>query len=116
MLYPFGFYLDPTMLLLIPGILIAAWAQYKVSHTYNVYAQYRSMGGWSAAAKARRILEINPQHELFGKLTAVHDQGKDSQSFKDYCNLLYDQALLLEGIMPDDPVAFANKVASLMAK
>ncbi len=66
--------------------------------------------------KARRILEINPQHELFGKLTAVHDQGKDSQSFKDYCNLLYDQALLLEGIMPDDPVAFANKVASLMAK
>ena len=32
--------------------------------------------------KARRILEINPQHELFGKLTAVHDQGKDSQSFK----------------------------------
>ncbi|CDF04484.1 chaperone protein HtpG [Megasphaera elsdenii CAG:570] len=43
-------------------------------------------------------------------------QGKDSQSFKDYCNLLYDQALLLEGIMPDDPVAFANKVASLMAK
>lgn len=66
--------------------------------------------------KARRILEINPQHELFSKLTAVHDQGKDSQSFKDYCNLLYDQALLLEGIMPDDPVAFANKVASLMAK
>ena len=35
--------------------------------------------------KARRILEINPQHELFSKLTAVHDQGKDSQSFKDYC-------------------------------
>mgnify|MGYP002240786895 CR=1 FL=1 len=60
--------------------------------------------------------KINPQHELFSKLTAVHDQGKDSQSFKDYCNLLYDQALLLEGIMPDDPVAFANKVASLMAK
>ena len=57
MLYPFGFYLDPTMLLLIPGILIAAWAQYKVSHTYSVYAQYRSMGGWSAAAMARRILD-----------------------------------------------------------
>ena len=64
----------------------------------------------------RRRLFLQPQHELFGKLTAVHDQGKDSQSFKDYCNLLYDQALLLEGIMPDDPVAFANKVASLMAK
>lgn len=66
--------------------------------------------------KARRILEINPDHELFGKLAAVHQAGKDGQDFKDYCQLLYDQALLLEGIMPDDPVAFANKVASLMAK
>lgn len=66
--------------------------------------------------KARRILEINPDHELFGKLAAVHQAGKDTADFKDYCHLLYDQALLLEGIMPDDPVAFANKVASLMAK
>lgn len=67
--------------------------------------------------KARRILELNPQHPLFAKLQHVHDdEGKDSQDFKDYCNLLYDQSLLLEGIMPDDPVAFANKVAAMMAQ
>ena len=35
---------------------------------------------------------------------------------QDYCKMLYDQALLLEGIMPDDPAAFANKVAEMMAK
>lgn len=66
--------------------------------------------------KARRILEINPQHQLFAKLQAVHDAGKDTPEFKDYCKMLYDQALLLEGIMPDDPAAFANKVAEMMAK
>ncbi len=66
--------------------------------------------------KAKRILEINPHHELFAKLNEVHDAGKDSSEFKDYCDMLYTQALLIEGILPDDPVAFANKVAKLMAK
>ncbi len=66
--------------------------------------------------KARRILELNPQHQLFGKLQAVHEIGKDAPEFADYCKMLYDQALLLEGIMPDDPAAFANKVAEMMAK
>lgn len=66
--------------------------------------------------KAKRILEINPHHELFGRLKALHDAGKDSQEFKDYCGLLYTQALLIEGILPENPVEFANKVAELMAK
>ena len=64
--------------------------------------------------KARRILEINPQHELFSKLTAVHDQGKDSQSFKDYCNLLYDQALLMADLPLSDPSAYTKLVCKLM--
>ena len=66
--------------------------------------------------KAKRILEINPKHDLFGRLQQLHAAGKDNQEFKDYCDMLYTQALLIEGIMPDDPVAFANKVAKLMAK
>ncbi len=66
--------------------------------------------------KARRILEINPKHDLFGRLQKLHEAGKDSAEFVDYCGLLYDQALLIEGILPSDPIAFANKVASLMAK
>ena len=45
-----------------------------------------------------------------------HEAGKDDAQFKDYCNLLYAQALLIEGIMPDDPAAVANKIAQLMAK
>lgn len=66
--------------------------------------------------KARRILEINPRHELFGRLQAIHEGGADSDEFKDYCDLLYTQALLIEGILPEDPIGFANRVAKLMAK
>ncbi|MGL5270341.1 MAG: molecular chaperone HtpG [Selenomonadaceae bacterium] len=66
--------------------------------------------------KAKRILEINPHHDLFGRLQSVHAAGKDSEEFKDYCDLLYTQALLIEGILPEDPISFANKVAKLMAK
>ena len=66
--------------------------------------------------KAKRILEINPHHELFTRLQSLHDGGKESADFKDYCDLLYTQALLIEGILPENPVDFANKVAKLMAK
>ena len=66
--------------------------------------------------KAKRILEINPHHDLFNRLQSLHNTGKDSQDFKDYCDLLYTQALLIEGILPEDPIAFANKLAQLMAK
>ena len=66
--------------------------------------------------KALRILEINPNHELFKKLSGLHALGKDTQEFKDFCNLLYTQALLIEGIMPKNPVEVANKIAALMAK
>ena len=66
--------------------------------------------------KARRILELNPKHDLFARLQNLHAQGKDSADFKDYCDLLYTQALIIEGIMPENPVDFANKLAKLMAK
>jgi len=66
--------------------------------------------------KASRILELNPNHEVFTTLQGLHQSAPGSDSFKDYCELLYVQALLIEGILPEDPIGFANKVASLMAR
>ena len=66
--------------------------------------------------KAKRILELNPHHALFQRLTKLHEAGKEGEEFKEYCDLLYTQALLIEGILPENPVAFADKVAKLMAK
>ena len=66
--------------------------------------------------KAKRILELNPHHALFSRLQSLHDAESDNQDFKDYCDLLYTQALIIEGLPPENPVDFANKVAKLMAK
>jgi len=64
--------------------------------------------------KARRILELNPEHELFTTLKNLHATAPDSDNFKDYCELLYGQAQLMEGLTPEDPIGFAAKVARLM--
>jgi len=66
--------------------------------------------------KAQRILELNPEHALFANLIKLHAGGKDSQEFKDYCSLLYGEALLLAGLPLEDPAAFAAAVAKAMAK
>ena len=65
--------------------------------------------------KANRILELNSDHAVFAALKNLYETAPDSEAFKDYCDLLYVQALLIEGLLPEDPIGFANKVASLMA-
>ena len=65
--------------------------------------------------KAIKILELNPNHAIFERLKAL-DEHKDSDEFKTFCELLYAQALLIEGVMPDDPAALAGKIAELMAR
>ena len=66
--------------------------------------------------KAIKILEINPNHAIFDRLKALDETGKESDEFKSFCELLYAQALLIEGVMPEDPAALANKIAELMSK
>ncbi len=63
-------------------------------------------------AKAAKILEINPDHELFMLLEKVYTQ--DPTKIKDYASLLYSQALLIEGIELEDPVEFSNLMIQLM--
>ena len=62
--------------------------------------------------KAEKALEINPEHPIFAKLKELFESDKDK--LNDYTKLLYDQALLIEGMSIDDPVEFANLVCSLM--
>ena len=66
--------------------------------------------------KARRIMELNPEHKVFARLKSIYENNPESAEFKDTCELLYGQALLMEGILPDDPAGFAAKVALLMAE
>lgn len=62
---------------------------------------------------AQRVLEINPEHEIFGKLQSVNTSG-DKDKLGKYAKLLYSQALLIEGMTVENPVEFSNLICELM--
>ena len=64
--------------------------------------------------KANRILEINPKHQLFEALERLFNDN--DEHFQDYAELLYSQALLIEGLPLKDPVSFSNKMTNLLVK
>ena len=64
--------------------------------------------------KSQRVLEVNAAHPVFAKLQAAQQAG-DKDKLALYTSLLYDQALLTEGLPVTDPVAFAQNVCKLMA-
>ena len=62
-----------------------------------------------AAPEVKPILEINAQHPLLKKL-------EGSEHFDDLAHILFDQALLAEGGMPDDPASYVRRVNQLLEK
>ncbi|MDN5336334.1 MAG: uncharacterized protein PWR02_1360 [Synergistales bacterium] len=80
MLYPFFF--DPTILLLIPALILAIWAQMKVKGAYAQYSRVMARNGMTAKDVARRILDENglyniPVERTAGSLTDHYDpRGK----------------------------------------
>ncbi len=64
--------------------------------------------------KATRILEINPDHEIFAFLKQTYETNPEQ--IQDYTKLLYSQALLIEGLSIENPVEYANQICNLMIK
>ena len=61
---------------------------------------------------AQKVLELNGNHDVFAALKAA--QAGDPEKFKLYTLLLYNQALLMEGLSVEDPLAFSNDICALM--
>lgn len=67
------------------------------------------------SAKAEKILEINAAHPIFEKLKKLYaEDNKDKIS--EYADILYSQALLIEGMPIENPVEFTNKLCEIMAE
>ena len=64
----------------------------------------------------KRVLEINPSHTLIKALATQVAQHGAQAGIEDSANLLLDQARILEGEPPADPVAFAKRLGAAMAK
>jgi molecular chaperone HtpG len=62
--------------------------------------------------QADKILEINVNHEVFTSLQSIFEV--DKEKVKLYTNLLYNQALLIEGLPINDPVEFTNDICKIM--
>lgn len=74
----------------------------------------KDIPGQENAVKAERILEINPSHNLFKALKSIYE--KSPEEIEEYADILYNQALLVEGFQLDDPVEFSNKITNLLIK
>lgn len=62
--------------------------------------------------QADKVLEINVNHDVFKSLKAAADSDKEKLGL--YTNLLYNQALLIEGLQVNDPVQFTNDICKIM--
>ena len=62
--------------------------------------------------KAQRVLELNINHPIFDKLKTLYQSDKDM--LKKYADVLYNSALLIEGLTVEDPVAFSNNLCDIM--
>ncbi len=92
------------------AVCLAADAGQMSIHLERLLKAHRQMDKGSL-----RILEINPRHPLIGALaTTVQQKGREAIS--DDAFLLLDQANIVEGEAPADPLAFAQRLAAVMAK
>ena len=65
---------------------------------------------------SRRILEVNPGHQLIRGLAHRVEAGGSAVELEDAARLLLDQALILEGEVPPDPAAFTKRLSHLVAR
>lgn len=74
-------FFDSSFIILIPALIIAAWAQFKVSSTFDKYSKYGNRNGYTGAQVARMLLDSNglydiPVELIPGKLTDHYDPSR----------------------------------------
>jgi len=72
----------------------------------------KRMGNMNSMPDVKPILEINPNHKIISKMNKM---GK-TKKFKDTCHLLFDQALLIEGLDLSNPSDFISRLNSALEK
>ena len=74
----------------------------------------KSMG--QDVPEQKRVLEINPDHPVLSTMNAIFEKDKTDSALQEYIELLYEQALMLEGSKPKNPAAFAKAISKLMVE
>ncbi len=69
-----------------------------------------------AVPERKRVLEINPSHPIFIAMNKIFEENMKNELLREYTDLLYGQALLLEGSKPKDSTAFSKAISKLMVE
>ena len=86
------------------------------SISFNMAKVLAETGNNMFGMKAERILEINTSHEVFKAMEKEYQTNKKSDLFKEYSELLYDEACILENLPLEDTKLFASRMSKLMLK
>ena len=78
----------------------------------KVFANMPEGNGPMGGMKAERILELNPNHPIFQTLKTLFTS--DKEKVKEVAEVLYDQAVLIEGFPIEDPIAYSRKICELL--
>ena len=110
------FFWDPTMIIVIPGIILTLWAQSKVKSTFKKYSRERARSGITGAGVAREILNSNGLGKVGiepvrGHLTDHYDPRSGVLRLSDG---VYDsQSIAALGIAAHEPVTLSSTVLSI---
>ncbi len=84
--------------------------------TFNMAKVLSETGNNMFGMKAEKILEVNTKHPLFEKIKNEYNSNKDSDEFKEYSQLLYDDACIEMGMPIEEPKLFSKRLSKLMMK
>ena len=86
------------------------------SISFNMAKVLAETGNNMFGMNAERVLEINTSHEVFKAMEKEYQTNKKSDLFKEYSELLYDEACILENLPLEDTKLFASRMSKLMLK
>lgn len=87
---------------------------FEMEKVFEAMQQQSGQEGMMPPMKATRILEINPNNKIFTILKSAYEN--DKEKVKEIAEVLYDQALLIEGFKIKDPIEYSKKVIQLLSE
>ncbi|MFY9823531.1 MAG: molecular chaperone HtpG [Thermoanaerobaculia bacterium] len=85
-------------------------------HDYSPQLEKLLQKGRGGGPKQRRILELNPKHDILARMSERFEKDADDPVLEDYAQLLFGYGLIAEGGELPDPVRFNKAVADLMVR
>jgi molecular chaperone HtpG len=86
------------------------------AHDMSAYMEKILKASGQPMPVVKRVLELNMAHPLMGRINALFENDRDSSALDDYCEMLFDLAVIAEGGKLENPSKFSRLVGEAMAK